>query len=100
MQGRQQCWGGTRITGHPARRAAPTSFETGKKCLLAGQDQSADPPHCQPVSAEALVVAYLEKKKGADFETFSEVAETLKNGGWVPPCLRPAHVRVHLCLRL
>lgn len=45
-------------------------------------------------------MAYLDKGKGANFETFSEVAEALKNGGWVQPCLHHALMWAKLCLRL
>jgi protein disulfide-isomerase A1 len=40
---------------------------------------SADAIEAAKKESEALVVAYLEKKKGADFEAFAEVAEALKN---------------------
>jgi len=37
-------------------------------------------------------VAYLEKKKGSDFDTFTEVAEALKNGEGVGLALQ-VHAR-------
>ncbi|KAI7841633.1 hypothetical protein COHA_004653 [Chlorella ohadii] len=43
----------------------------------AGNKSEPPPPLCVP--AEALVLAYLDSDKGAQFEAFTEVAEALKN---------------------